>query len=207
MNMTKHDKANDVKWSKRSTTYDNKRFNYFRFMQRHLIISLKLKANSNFLDLGCGTGWAVYYASKICNEAGSFIGIDISDGMIKKAKQNYSYLKNVDFFHANSESLPFKNNYFDFIICTNSFHHYSDPNKALLEVFRVLNKQGKFYILDVTSDDFFMKFIDKIVQKREKEHVKFYSKKEYIEMFNKNGLKHIKSKAFIYPMKIHIAEK
>jgi ubiquinone/menaquinone biosynthesis C-methylase UbiE len=176
-------------------------------MQKRVISLLKLKEGSNFLDLGCGTGWAVRYVSEKCNGQGNFIGIDISSGMIKKAKENTPNNKNISYYQASSESLPLENEYFDNIICTNSFHHYRNPHKALYEVHRVLKPRGKIYILDVTSDDFFIKWIDRIVQRKEKEHVKFYNTNEYKNMFLKSGLNHIKSKTVIYPLKVHIAEK
>jgi ubiquinone/menaquinone biosynthesis C-methylase UbiE len=73
-----HKAANEQKWSQRAATYDDKRFDYFRFMQRELIASAKITSPSNFLDLGCGTGWAVYYVAKLLDGKGKFIGVDIS---------------------------------------------------------------------------------------------------------------------------------
>jgi ubiquinone/menaquinone biosynthesis C-methylase UbiE len=127
--------------------------------------------------------------------------------MIDKAKENIIGKKNTYFYQTSSESLPLENDYFDNIICTNSFHHYLNPVKALIEVNRVLRLTGRLYILDVTSDDIFLKLINGIVRKKEKEHVKFYSTKEYKSMFLQAGLRHIKSKLLIYPLKVHIAEK
>ena len=54
-----HDAANEQKWSRRAATYDDRRYSYFRLMQRELIASVKITAPITFLDLGCGTGWAV----------------------------------------------------------------------------------------------------------------------------------------------------
>ncbi len=204
---TGHEKANEQKWSRRSRTYDEKRFDYFRYMQKRLISPLDLKKGSNFLDIGCGTGWAVRYAAEILDGEGDFTGIDISGGMIEKAIENSRGLKNVHFYKASAESLPLESYYFDNIICTNSFHHYLNPVKVLIEVKRVLKQGGKIYILDVTSDDFITARINKIVQKKEQEHVKFYSTKEYKNMFKEAGLTHIKSGSIMYPLKVHIAEK
>ena len=205
--ITEHEKANDKKWSRRSQTYDEKRHNYFRYMQKRLISIMNLNENSNFLDLGCGTGWAVRYIAGLLKGQGNFIGVDISGGMIEKAKANTERMSNVRFYQASSESLPLEKDYFDNIICTNSFHHYLNPVKALSEIFRVLKQNGRIYILDVTADDIFTKLIDSHVRKKEKEHVKFYSTSEYKIMFSKAKLKYIKSKIIFYPLKAHIAEK
>jgi ubiquinone/menaquinone biosynthesis C-methylase UbiE len=201
--------ANEQKWSQRAATYDDKRYDYFRFMQRELISLTRIKPSTNFLDLGCGTGWAVCYVAKMTNGEGNFIGVDISSGMIEKAKSNVKGLPNVRFYEASSEDLPLESSYFDTVICTNSFHHYSKPEAALNEVKRVLRPNGRIYILDVTADDFFIRWIDSRVRAKEKEHVKFYGSNEYTEMFEGVGLKHIASRRLklYYPLKVHIGEK
>jgi ubiquinone/menaquinone biosynthesis C-methylase UbiE len=201
--------ANERKWSLRAATYDDKRYSYFRFLQRELISLAKIRPLVNFLDLGCGTGWAVCYVAKVTDGKGNFVGIDISKGMIEKSLSNAKGLPNVNFYEASSENLPLESNYFDKIICTNSFHHYSKPETALSEVNRVLKPNGKIYILDVTADDFFIRWVDDKVRAKEKEHVKFYSSSEYDRMFRNVGLKHIASQRMkiLYPLKVHIGEK
>jgi len=208
-NSFEHDAANDQKWSRRAANYDDKKHDYFRFMQRELIASAKITAPVAFLDLGCGTGWAVRYLSNLLAGRGKFIGIDIAKGMIEKAKLNAVDTRNVEFYEASAEDLPFENNAFDVIICSNSFHHYLRPVQALKEVRRVLKPKGNIHILDITADDFFIRWIDKRARTREKEHVKFYSTTEYDRMFAAAGLKHIRSNLLkiLYPLKVHVGGK
>jgi ubiquinone/menaquinone biosynthesis C-methylase UbiE len=174
-NLNTHNERNEHKWDIRARTFDKKRFDYFRYMQKRVISIINLHKNTNFLDLGCGTGWAVRYVANLLEGQGHFVGIDISKGMIEKAKGNAIGLGNISFYKASSEELPLENNYFDNIICTNSFHHYLNPEKALSEAYRVLRQKGRIYILDPTADDFFVRWFDSIKRKIEKEHVKFYS--------------------------------
>jgi ubiquinone/menaquinone biosynthesis C-methylase UbiE len=204
-----HNTANDEKWTHRALTFDEKRYGYFRLMQRLLVDSIKLTSNVSFLDLGSGIGWAVRYIASKLRGQGKFIGIDIAEGMNKKARANSKELQNVKFIKANSEDIPLSDNYIDIAICSNSFHHYLHPQKALEEVKRVLKLQGKIYLLDITSDDFLITAIDRRVRKKEKEHVKFYSTKEYSDMFEAAGLNHIGSHLLkiFYPLKVHIGEK
>jgi ubiquinone/menaquinone biosynthesis C-methylase UbiE len=77
---------------------------------------------------------------------------------------------------------------------------------VLTEIHRVLTVKGRLYILDVTTDDFLMRWIDSRVKQRESEHVKFYSSQEYQTMFAAARLKHLNSKLVAYPIKVHIAE-
>jgi ubiquinone/menaquinone biosynthesis C-methylase UbiE len=78
---------------------------------------------------------------------------------------------------------------------------------VLAEIHRVLTVGGHLYILDVTADDFFTRWINGRVRQREREHVKFYSSREYQAMFAAAQLKHLNSKLVTYPIKVHIAEK
>jgi ubiquinone/menaquinone biosynthesis C-methylase UbiE len=168
-----------------------------------------LKENQHLLDLGCGTGWAVRYAASLVNNQGGFYGIDISPKMIEKAKSNSSDCKNVYFYQENAEQLHFDNDFFDFIICSNSFHHYFSPDKVLSEVYRVLKSKGRIYILDTTADGLIVRTVGKIRKKKDPTHVKLYSSREYKELFTKAKLNYIASQSIwgLYSIKIHIGEK
>jgi len=205
--LAEHEKANEQKWNKRSESFDTKRFNYFRWMQKRALSLISFHPGTSFLDLGCGTGWAVCYVASLLEGQGQFIGIDISQGMIERARENASGLENVHFHIASAEQLPIEDKTIDHIICTNSFHHYLYPEKALAEVYRVLKEKGQIYILDVTSDDFFTNWMDQSHAKSEKEHVRFHSSKEMKDLFSKAGLRYVKSKLIWYPVKVHIAVK
>jgi ubiquinone/menaquinone biosynthesis C-methylase UbiE len=207
-----HAKLNEEKWDARAKTFDERRFNYFRYMQKRLVSLLNLKENQRLLDLGCGTGWAVCYAARLVNERGEFYGIDISPNMIEKANASSANYKNVQFYQASVDRLPFKNGFFDSIICSNSFHHYFSPDKVLSEACRVLKSKGRIYIMDLTADGAIAKMIDRWVKGREREHVKFYSTLEYQTMFREAGINYVAGKvaAVVMPgfaMKVHIGEK
>ena len=176
-------------------------------MQKQVLSLISFQPGTSFLDLGCGTGWAVCYVAGLLEGQGQFTGIDISQGMIERARENASGLKNVHFHIASAERLPVEDNTMDNIICTNSFHHYLHPEKALAEIRRVLKEKGGIYILDVTSDDVITNWIDRSHAKKEKEHVRFHSTKEMKDLFSKAGLRYVKSKLIWYPVKVHIAEK
>ncbi len=198
---------NAEKWSRRSLNYDNRKFGYFRYMQKKTIYATGLKEGDIFLDIGCGTGWAVLYASTIVKESGFCYGIDISHAMIEKANEKAGNYKNVKFQEAGSENLPFEDNFFNTIICTNSFHHYPHPEKAVIEMNRVLKNYGRVYIADVTADSFITRWADRYTAKKEKEHVKFYSTDEFSLFFNNAGLYYLESRRLTGPIKIHTGEK
>jgi ubiquinone/menaquinone biosynthesis C-methylase UbiE len=204
---THHAKINERKWDARAATYDDKRFDYFRWMQQRVIRLIDLRPGLRFLDVGCGTGWAVRYVAGLLQDKGMFYGVDISGNMIERAQAQSRGLGNAHFYKASAEQLPLESGSVDCAICTNSFHHYLNPLKVLAEIQRVLAVEGRFYILDVTTDDLLTRWIDGRARRREREHVKFYSSQEYQTMFVAAQLKPLKSKLIAYPIKVHVAEK
>jgi ubiquinone/menaquinone biosynthesis C-methylase UbiE len=204
---SEHAELNKRKWDKRSRNYDGKRFDYFRLMQKRVMAVVRPEKGGRLLDIGCGTGWAVRYAAGLVGEGGEAYGIDISPKMIERSKANSSRLANIRFYQANAEALPVEDNYFDYIICTNSFHHYLNPLKALGEMRRVLRPGSRVYIMDPTADLFIVKWIERRTSRNDPAHVKLYSSAEFRDMFVQAGLKPVRGKTILLIMKVHIAEK
>jgi ubiquinone/menaquinone biosynthesis C-methylase UbiE len=208
-NEFKHTQLNEAKWDKWAKSLDDKGWinNYLRKAQSELISLLDIKENMCFLDIGCGTGWALGQIAILLNGKGQFYGADLSPKMIDKAKENFKSEDNFHFIKANAESIPLDSDFFDIIICTNSFHHYLNPVKALKEMQRLLKSGGKIYILDPTADWWLIKPIDKLINLLEPEHVKIYSTKEFQRLFVNSGLKYVDTKVIKMHQKVHIAEK
>jgi hypothetical protein len=72
-----------------------------------------------------------------------------------------------------------------------------------------MKSPGKLFILDITTDGPFAKFINYIGKKHEKEHIDMYSTSDYKKMFAKAGLDYLQSfkTGKLKPIKIHIGEK
>jgi ubiquinone/menaquinone biosynthesis C-methylase UbiE len=206
---SKHLELNEAKWDKWADTLDKKnwRNDYLRNAQSQVIALLNVQPGVHFLDIGCGTGWAVGQVAKLVHDQGLFYGVDLSPKMIEKARGNFIGRAHLVFTHANVESIPLDSDFFDVIICTNSFHHYPNPAKALDEMFRLLKSGGKVLILDPTADTWLIKLVDKIIKIVEPEHVKMYSTKEFQQLFGEAGLKYSNSKIMNGHESIHIGEK
>jgi ubiquinone/menaquinone biosynthesis C-methylase UbiE len=93
--------------------------------------------------VGCGSGWAsrllAGYASK-----GRVTGIDISDEMVKLARESSQSFSNVDFQTASAEQLPFADQEFTHAFSMESLYYYANIPKALKEIRRVLEPGGLF---------------------------------------------------------------
>ena len=209
MDDSKHIEINKEKWNRWSQTADGKgrMYDYLRKAQNRLIEITDIKENINLLDIGCGTGWALGQAANAVNFNGTFYGVDLSSGMIEKAKSNFKNRSNFHFITASSESIPLEDNLFDIIICSNSFHHYLHPGKAMKEIFRLLRPCGKIYILDPTADSFVIRIADKIIRLIEPAHVKIYSTQEYKEMMSDAGLAYAGNQKIQGQEKVHIGVK
>ena len=107
----------------------------------------------NLLDVGCGTAYLIELLSR--RHHARHVGLDLSSEMIRQANE-----KNIDgaeFVVGRSDALPFENDTFDIVTCSQSFHHYPDTDRAMREALRVL-KPGGIYILSDTGVGFFKMF-------------------------------------------------
>jgi ubiquinone/menaquinone biosynthesis C-methylase UbiE len=204
-----HVKKNEAKWNKWAGSMDGKgwRYEYLRQAQKNTIDLVGLKPNMNFLDIGCGTGWAIGQAAELVNSQGNFYGVDLSEKMIEKATENFKGKENFHFIKANAEAIPLQEGWFDMIICTHSFHHYLHPLKALNEMKRLLKTGGRAFILDVAADTFVVRLADKISGLLDKTHVRFYRTREYEKLFTAAGLKYAGCAIINKYQKVQIAEK
>jgi ubiquinone/menaquinone biosynthesis C-methylase UbiE len=204
---SEHIELNKKKWDERSESYDARRFDYFRFFQKRVVSLARPEKGGRFLDIGCGTGWAVRYTAGLVGEGGEACGIDISPKMIERAKAKSRDDGNIHFYQADAEEIPFEDGFFDSIICTNSFHHYLHPSSVLNEVRRVLKPGGRVYIMDPSADSFIVRWVERLTTKKSPDHVKLYMTAEFRALFEEAGLKYVGTKTIVPIMKVHVAEK
>lgn len=112
----------------------------------------------DILDLGTGTGVLVPYLSERVGEKGSVKGIDISDGMLARARAKYEDLANVSF-----EKLDFENDLlegeYDMIFLYCVYPHLHEPYDTLSWLRKVNLRKGGRIIIAFPSDE---KFINNI---------------------------------------------
>lgn len=101
------------------------------------------------LEVGCGPGLLLKELSKKYPEAEIF-GIDIQESALKLARENNK--KSIIFKIAKAEDLPFHDRFFDLVISKDSFHEYSNAEKALSEMHRITKMNGIIYVKDIKRD-------------------------------------------------------
>lgn len=104
-----------------------------------IIVSLAKKytpVNGLILDVGCGLGRLL---SKL-KEYDRY-GMDIS-----KAYLSHAMKVGGEFCMARVEDMPYKNNFFDTVVCTDVLEHVLDLNLAISQIFRVIKPGGHLII-------------------------------------------------------------
>ncbi len=103
---------------------------------------------TDLLDCGCGTGPMISLLYEK-DPSKNYTGIDITPRMIEVA--NAKGLPGVRFVVGDCEDLPFEAQSFDAVICSNSFHHYPNPQRFFDGVRRVLRPGGRLILQDYTA--------------------------------------------------------
>lgn len=109
------------------------------------ISDIGLVNHNRGLDAGCGLGnWSIPLATLNYQVT----GVDIDEQKLEAARKLAKSLSisNLDFQKYSLTKLPFENGEFDFIICY-SVIMYTDADKVLDELNRVLAPNGKLYIM------------------------------------------------------------
>lgn len=110
-----------------------------------------IQPGNSVLDLGSGAGNDCFVARSLVGEDGYVAGLDFTDAMIEKARENARKLgySNVDFIQGDIENIPVKWGVVDVVISNCVLNLVPDKPKAFGEIFRVLKQGGHFCISDV----------------------------------------------------------
>jgi len=105
----------------------------------------------DILDVGCGYGRTLNELHE--NGFKNLTGVDFSKGMVKRGLRLYPYLK---LLKSNGDDLPFPDHTFDAVLLIGvltSNIQTEHQQKLILEISRVLNKEGILYISDFLLND------------------------------------------------------
>ena len=116
----------------------------------------QIKEGDKVVDLGSGAGIDVFLAANIVKENGKVIGIDMTEDMLRKARENaekHGY-KNVEFRQGDiEEKIPVDDNSVDVVISNCVINLTSSKVNTFKEIYRILkpNGNGRMVISDLIT--------------------------------------------------------
>lgn len=116
-----------------------------------------IKEGDLVVDLGSGAGIDIFLAAKKVGKSGRVIGIDMTDEMLEKARNNAKengYV-NVEFRKGNIETrIPVEDNSIDIVISNCVINLTNNKANTFKEVYRILkpNGIGRMIISDLVTD-------------------------------------------------------
>ena len=166
--------------------------------------------NAKLIDVASGTGDIAKLFSKKGNNIPEITCIEPNNEMFQEGKNNLKDYKNIKWINAKAESLPVKDNVYDFYSISYGIRNVTDINKSLREAYRVLKPGGRFMCLEFSKIDneilnFFYKNYSKTIPILGKYVVgssepynylvksieEFYNQKQLLELLIKNGFSNV----------------
>ena len=124
-------------------------------MTRHSIQNLNISTGNRILELGHGNAGHVEFLFEQAKDL-KYYGLEMSELMFQEARQtnrNFVSQKQAFFSLYDGNIIPFENESFDKIYTVNTIYFWQEPEKLLLEIYRVLKPNGNF-CLTFAEEDF-----------------------------------------------------
>lgn len=97
-------------------------------------------------DVGCGAGWLSRILAKRVPQ-GRVVGMDISDEMVRRARETATGAANLEFVVGRVGEIPWESDFFTRAISVESSYYWPDPAQGLREIYRVMAGGGSFWNL------------------------------------------------------------
>ena len=185
-------------------------FGIHRVWKKKFIDWMNPVQDAKLIDVASGTGDIAKLFSKRNKNIPEVTCIEPNDEMFQEGKNNLKDYNNIKWIKAKAESLPVKDNVYDFYSISYGIRNVTDINKTLKEAYRVLKPGGRFMCLEFSKIDneilnFFYKNYSKTIPILGKYVVgsskpydylvksieEFYNQKQLLELLINNGFSNV----------------
>lgn len=121
-----------------------------KLWRKKLLAGLEFKPGVKALDICCGTGdLAIAMAKRL--PQGRVTGVDFNAAMLKIAKRKTKAIPNLILINGDAMNLPLDDESFDIVTIGFGLRNVPDADKALAEIYRVLNPGGQLGVLEMSQ--------------------------------------------------------
>jgi ubiquinone/menaquinone biosynthesis C-methylase UbiE len=129
--------------------------NTLKDIKRHKLMAAqlarKIPAAGRVLEIAPGPGYFCIELAKLGHY--QITGLDISQSFVEICRKNAAAAGiRADFRQGDAANMPFEPASFDFLFCQAAFKNFSQPVKAIAEMYRVLRPGGIGFISDLRRD-------------------------------------------------------
>ncbi|MGD0391613.1 MAG: class I SAM-dependent methyltransferase [Acidimicrobiales bacterium] len=140
-------------FDQRAATYDEGRHGalHHEISDRTVdLVTASAEVPRRVIDIGCGTGYLLRLLAAHFSDATELVGVDPAPKMIDAARATTADDR-IRFSLGVAEHLPAPDDWFDLVVSTTSFDHWSDQRAGLEECFRTIRPGGRLVLVDQFS--------------------------------------------------------
>jgi ubiquinone/menaquinone biosynthesis C-methylase UbiE len=115
----------------------------------------KIQSGDSVLDFGCGAGFDLFVAGRLIGAGGRVCGIDLTEEMVRRARENLAYagILNFEIRQVDSENIPYDSNSMDIVISNGAINLSPYKQTCFEELYRVLKPHGKIQFADIVLEN------------------------------------------------------
>jgi ubiquinone/menaquinone biosynthesis C-methylase UbiE len=176
-------------YSATASEYDKRWSKYIDATVRETLVRFDATNARRVLDIGCGTGVLLGRLRAVPPHA-ALIGVDLAGPMLRIARPRLANAAAL--WQAAAGELPLRDASVDRVVSSNVFHYFREPQRALAEMYRVLEPAGKLVLTDWCDDYLACRMCDRILRVVNRAHFKTYRAAELHAMAHAAGFSSIK---------------